>query len=87
MDFEKTFDQYTKVGSLGVQPAPSYNGGDSALLGLAFDKVFPYNHAANCNTIQGTFDSSAECHWHDCYPTDSAKYDIQQTVAIYIRWD
>jgi len=63
------------VGSPGVQPVPSYNGGDSALLGLAFDKVSPYNYAANCNTIRGSFDSPAECCWHDCYPTDSGKHN------------
>ena len=83
VDFKKIVDGCTKKGSPNVQPAPSTNNGDHRLLGLAFDKVTPYNHDGNCDTIRGTFDSPGECRWHDCtYPN---RYNIQQTVAIYVR--
>ena len=83
VDFKKIIDKCTKSGSPNVQPAPSISRGDRKLLGLTFDKVSPYSYFANCDTIQGTFDLPHDCRWHDCtYPT---KYNIQQTVAVYVR--
>ena len=79
VDFKKIIDTCTKSGSPNVQPAPSAKN----FLGLGFDKRSPYNYVGNCDTIQGTFDSPRDCRFHDCsYPT---KYNIQQTVAIYVR--
>ena len=85
VDFKKIVDQCNKEGSQNVQPAPSANGGDLALLGLTFDKVSPYNHLLNCDTMQGSFNAPADCRWHDCYPTASGKHNTQQTIAIYVR--
>ena len=80
VDFKKIIDKCTKRGSQNVQPAPSTHPQDRKLLGLAFDKVSPYNYFYNCDTIYGTFDSPGDCRWHDC-----AQHDVQQTMAIYVR--
>ena len=84
VDFKKIVDKCTKSGSPNVHPAPSLHAtNDRRLLGLAFDKVSPYNYWGNCDTIKETFDSPKDCRWHDCtYPT---KYNTQQTMAIYVR--
>ena len=83
VDFKKIIDKCTKRGSPNVQPAPSINHKDYRLLGLAFDKVSPYNYMGNCDTIVGSFDSPGDCRWHDC--TQPTRYNVQQTVAIYVR--
>ena len=44
VDFKKIVDRCTHSGSPDVQPAPSAHGGDSALLGIAFDKQSSYNY-------------------------------------------
>ena len=83
VDFKKIVDKCTHGLSPNVQPAPSSNSGDRKLLGITFDKRSPHNYLANCDTIRGTFDSPGDCRWHDCtYP---ARYNTQQTVAIYVR--
>ena len=83
VDFKKIIDKCTRKGSPNVQPAPSTHSRDRKLLGLAFDKVSPYNYFANCDTIYGTFDSPRDCRWNACtYPT---RYNVQQTMAIYVR--
>ena len=82
VDFEVIIDKCTKR-SLNVQPAPSSNGGDRTLLGLAFDKVSPYQYLSNCDTISGTINSPSDCRWADC--DSSTRYGTQQTVAIYVR--
>ena len=83
VDFKKIIDKCTTRGSPNVQPVPSIPHRDRKLLGLAFDKVSPYNYFGNCDTIIGTFDSPRDCRWADCtYPT---RYHVQQTMAIYVR--
>ena len=83
VDFKKIIDKCTRSGSPNVQPAPSSHNKDHRLLGLAFDKVSPHNYLRNCDTINGAFDSPVDCRWADCtYPT---RYQVQQTVAIYVR--
>ena len=61
VDFKKIVDNCTNSYSQNVQPAPSSDKSDHRLLGLAFDKVSPYNYLSNCDTISGTFDSPNEC--------------------------
>ena len=81
--FKKIIDHCTRSGSPNIQPAPSTPNKDRKLLGLAFDKVTPYNYLSNTDTIHGTFDSPSDCRWADCsYPS---RYQAQQTVAIYVR--
>ena len=84
VDFRKIIDKCTRSDSLNVQPAPSsYYKKDQRFLGLAFDKVSPYNYLLNCDTIQKTFDSPSDCRWGDCgYPR---RLNAQQTIAIYVR--
>ena len=83
VDFKKIVDKCTKNTSLNVQPAPSsHYKRDEKFLGLAFDKLSPYNYLRNCDTVQRTFDSPKDCRWGDCgYPRVFA----QQTYAIYVR--
>ena len=85
VNFHKIVDRCTHGGSPNVQPAPSAQGGDHALLGIAFDKRSPYNYYDNCDTIYGSFNSPGECRWFDCYTTATGKRSKQQTVAIYVR--
>ena len=47
---EKIVDKCTRSDSPNVQPAPSTNNKDRRLLGLAFDKLSPYDYLANCDT-------------------------------------
>ena len=82
-NFTKIVDTCTKKGSPNVQPAPSANGGDDKLLGLAFDKRSPCDPKVNCDTYAGTFENPGECRWSDCtWPT---RHSTQQTIAIYVR--
>ena len=55
VDFKKIVDKCTRSDSQNVQPAPSSSSNDRRLLGLAFDKVSPYNYLRNCDTINGAF--------------------------------
>ena len=81
-NFTKIIDDCTRSGSPNVQPAP-FAGRDDKLLGLAFDKRSPCDPKVNCDTISGTFENLVDCRWHDCtYPN---RYNVQQTVAIYVR--
>ena len=82
VDFKKIIDKCTKSRA-NIQPAPSIHNRDRKLLGLAFDKVSPYNYYGNCDTIKGTFDSPVDCRWHDC--THPTRREVQQTMAIYVR--
>ena len=77
----------TRSDTTNVQPAaPSTHGSNdhrSRLLGLAFDKLSPYNYLAICDAIFETFDFPNDCQWTDCaYPR---RYNAQQTVAIYVQ--
>ena len=83
VDFKKIVDKCTRSGSPNVQPAPSSHHKDRRLLGLAFDKRSPYDYLSGCDTIGLTFDSPGDCRWHSC--TNPTRYNVQQTVAIYIR--
>ena len=79
--FRKIVDKCTK--SRNIQPAPSTLNNDHKLLGLAFDKKSPHYILSNCDTIAGTFNSPSDCRWHDC--RYQSRYNIQQTLAIYVR--
>ena len=82
VDFKKIIDKCTRSESASIQPAPSTSRNDHRLLGLAFDKMSPYNYFKNCDTIDGTLNSPGDCRWGDCsYP----RYQAQQTMAIYVR--
>ena len=82
-NFTKIIDDCTRSGSPNVQPAPSANGGDEKLLGLAFDKRSPCDPKDNCDAITRTFENPGDCRWSDCsYPK---RYHVQQTVAIFVR--
>jgi len=85
VNFEKIIDLCTRSGNPNIQPAPSANGGNRALLGIAFDKESPYNYYSNCDTIQGSFNSLRDCRWHNCHSASTGKRNKQQTVAIYVR--
>ena len=80
VDFKKIVDKCTNSRNLNVQQTPSSYSKDYRLLGLAFDKVTPYNYFSHCDTLYGTFDSPGDCQWGDC-TTPSL---IQQTMAIYV---
>ena len=75
--------------SLGKPPAPSTNGGDRRLLGIAFDKGSPDKYLEHCVTIQGSFTNPTECRFRDCAwntrSSPSTIMDKQMTVVIYIR--
>ena len=83
VDFQKIVDKCTRSGIPNVQPAPSSHHKDHRLLGLAFDKSSPYDYLSGCDTIGLTFDSPGDCQWHIC--TNPTRYNVQQTVAIYIQ--
>ena len=86
VNFQKIVDRCTSSGSPDVQPAPSAGGGgDSALLGIAFDKRSPYDYRSNSDTIRGRFNAPGDCRWFDCYVPSTGLRSIQQTVAIYVR--
>ena len=85
VDFKKIVDRCTHSGSPDVQPAPSAHGGDSALLGIAFDKRSSYNYKGNYDTIQGSFNAPCDCRFSVCYLASTGLRGIQQTVAIYVR--
>ena len=82
VDFKKITDTCSNSRSQNIQPAPSISGTDRKLLGVAFDKVSPYNYPGNCDTIGGTFNSPYDCRWHDC--SRPTRYNTQQTVGIYV---
>ena len=71
--------------SLGKPPAPSANGGDRRLLGIAFDKHSPDKYLDNCVTISGSFTNPQECRHADCVGWSSPPVRQQMTVVIYIR--
>ena len=88
VDFKKIIDECTRSESKNIQPAPSSNSKDYKMLGIAFDKITPYDYLVNCDTIYGTFNSLKECRWSNCLlPShiSSSQHTTQQTVAIYVR--
>ena len=78
-------DNCPRNSSLGKPPAPSTNGRDRRVLGIAFDKITPDKYLENCDTIAGMFTSPTDCRWLDCYPQTSPTRRTQMTVVIYIR--
>ena len=82
VNFKKITEKCARSDTANIQPAPSSHQKVYRLLGLAFDKLSPYNYLSNCDTIYGTFDSPLDCQWADCaYP----RRNVQQTMAIYVR--
>ena len=83
---KKILDQCTWTAhTAGKEPAPSANGGDRRLLGIAFDKRSPTNYLENCVTIGGGYHSPYDCRWHDCDPDGSPYRNTQMTVSIFVR--
>ena len=68
--------------SLGKPPAPSTHG-DRHLLGITFDKSTPDKYLNNCDTMQGSFTTPADCRWLDCVTSSMRR--TQMTVVIFIR--
>ena len=88
VDFKKIVDSCTQSKSQNIQPAPSSHAKHREMLGLAFDKISPYDYLANCDTTDVTLNSPRDCRWHDCrLPSriSSNTHNTQQTVAIYVR--
>ena len=88
VDFKKMVDRCAKGSSQNIQPAPSSNAKNYEMLGLAFDKVTPYDYQNNCDTTDRSLSSPRDCRWHDCdLPSQisSNNRNTQQTVAIYVR--
>ena len=86
VDFKKIVDKCTR--NQNVQPAPSSHSKNYEMLGIAFDKVTPYNYLTDCDTTDTSLNSPRDCRWHNCYlPTriSSSTHNTQQTVAIYVR--
>ena len=83
---KKILDQCTHTSwTQGIEPAPSAQGGDRRLLGIAFDKRSPTNYLSNCVTIKGNYPNPTECRWYDCDPPGSPYRDNQMTVGIFVR--
>ncbi|XP_065885836.1 uncharacterized protein [Dysidea avara] len=89
VDFKRVVDKCTYRGSQNVQPAPSvHQNGSREILGLAFDKLTPYNYYGNCDTFYGSLNSPIDCRWHNCQlpsTISSAKLNAQMTLTIYVR--
>ena len=88
---KKILDECTSIcWSSDIPPAPSAEGGDRRLLGIAFDKHSPTKYFDNCVTIGGQFSSPSDCRWVDCdWENCDNKKSIhvgtQMTMAIYVR--
>ena len=87
MEPEQVMDNCPRTdNSLGKPPAPSADGGNRQLLGIAFDKRSPDKYLVNCDTIGGQFTNPDDCRFHDCaLGTRNAIVNNQMTVVIYIR--
>ena len=83
MEPQKILDQCTI--NIDIEPAPSAQGGDRRLLGIAFDKFSPTKYLQNCVTIAYNFSYPTDCRWYDCHNKESAYRGTQMTVAIYVR--
>ena len=81
VDFKKIVGKCKR--RMGVQPAPSGHIKKHSLLGLAFDKLSPYDYLRNCDIISGTLESPNDCRWADYeYPR---RFNAQQTMAVYAQ--
>ena len=88
IDVAKIVDSCANSRSQNVQPAPSSHAKHREMLGLAFDKITPYDYLFDCDTTAVTLNSPRECRWHNCHlPShiSSNTRNTQQTVAIYVR--
>ena len=88
IDVAKIVDSCANSRSQNVQPAPSSHAKHRDMLGLAFDKITPYDYLFDCDTTAVTLNSPRECRWHNCFlPShiSSNTRNTQQTVAIYVR--